>query len=85
MTYFVYLLQCADNSFYCGYTKDLNRRIKQHNSSDKGAKYTRAKRPVTLKYFEEFSTLNETLKREYKLKQLTHLQKKLLVKKAYNK
>jgi putative endonuclease len=79
MTYYVYLLQCSDKSFYCGYTNNLERRIKQHNNSEKGAKYTRAKRPNTLKYFEKFSTLREALKREYKIKQLTHLEKKLLI------
>ncbi len=80
MPYFVYFLQCADESLYCGYTKDLSRRLNEHNDSKKGAKYTRAKRPVTLVYFEEYATLSEALKREYQLKQLSNQAKQALIK-----
>ncbi len=79
MPYFVYFLQCADQSLYCGYTKDLSRRIKEHNDSKKGAKYTRAKRPVVLVYSEEYATLSEALRREYQLKQLSNQAKKALI------
>ena len=50
--YFVYLLKCADDTLYCGYTNNLEERIKSHNSSEKGAKYTKTRRPVNLYYFE---------------------------------
>ncbi len=80
MPYYVYIVQCIDNTYYCGYTKDLKQRIKHHNNSSKGAKYTNSKRPVILKYFEKHLTLSKALKREYKLKKLTHLEKENLVK-----
>ena len=80
MPYFVYFLECADHSMYCGYTTDLSRRIVEHNDSKKGAKYTRAKRPVTLVYFEEYATLSEALKREHQLKQLSNQEKQVLIK-----
>lgn len=64
---------------YCGYTKDLSRRIIEHNDSKKGAKYTRAKRPVVLVYSEEYATLSEALRREYQLKQLSNQAKQALI------
>lgn len=64
---------------YCGYTKDLSRRIIEHNDSKKGAKYTRAKRPVVLVYSEEYTTLSEALRREYQLKQLSNQAKQALI------
>lgn len=82
MPYFVYLLQCSDNSYYCGYTTDLKKRLEHHNTSTKGAKYTRTKRPTILKYFEKFATLSGALKREYAIKQLSHLQKETLAKRS---
>ncbi len=82
MTYFVYIAQCADKTYYCGYTTDIKRRETEHNSSKKGAKYTHNKRPITIKYFEEYQTLSESLKREYQLKKLTHTEKAQLTKSA---
>ncbi len=79
MPYFVYLVQCADQSLYCGYTKDLKRRVAEHNDSKKGAKYTRAKRPVELVYAEAHATLSEALKREYQIKRLTSHGKRALI------
>lgn len=79
MPYFVYLVQCADQSLYCGYTKDLQRRVDEHNDSKKGSKYTRAKRPVQLVYSEEYATLSEALKREYQIKQLSSQAKQALI------
>jgi len=81
MAFFAYIAQCADGAYYCGYTKNLNRRIEEHNDSKKGAKSLRGKKPITLKYFEEYETLSEALKREYHLKKLTHQQKSDLIKK----
>jgi putative endonuclease len=66
--YFVYMLQCADNSLYVGFTTNLERRLKQHNESKQGAHYTKIRRPVTLKYSESFKTLSAALKREAEIK-----------------
>ena len=82
MSYFVYVLKCADGTFYTGYTTDLSRRILEHNSSNLGAKYTRGRRPVVLKYFKEFKTLSEALKYEYYLKTLSREEKKNLINKG---
>ncbi len=79
-SYFVYLLQCADSTFYSGYTTNLDRRLNQHNSSAKGAKYTSGRRPVVLKYFEKHQNLSSALKREHQLKKLTHQEKSNLAK-----
>jgi putative endonuclease len=78
MSYYVYLIKCKDNSYYCGYTTNLKRRVQEHNQSDKGAKYTSGRRPVKLKYSEEFQSLSKALKREYEIKQLTHKEKEAL-------
>lgn len=73
--YFVYILKCADESLYTGIATDIQRRLDEHNNSDKGAKYTRVRRPVNLLYSEEFPNRSEAQKREYFLKQLTKSQK----------
>lgn len=76
----MYILECADGSFYTGKTFDLEKRLKAHNGKLKGgAKYTRQRRPVMLKYFEKFETQTEALKREYTLKQLNRKEKEELV------
>jgi len=75
MAYYVYLLECSDNTYYCGYTTDLKRRIREHNQSNKGAKYTSGRKPVTLKYYEEYDNLTKALKREYEIKKLTRKEK----------
>lgn len=72
--YFVYIVQCKDETFYTGYTVDLSRRIDAHNSS-RGAKYTRGRTPVKLVYSEEFRSINEALKRERNIKSMTRKQK----------
>ncbi|MBQ6415660.1 MAG: GIY-YIG nuclease family protein [Butyrivibrio sp.] len=80
MEYYSYMVRCADGSFYCGYTNDLEKRIKTHNSG-KGAKYTRARLPVALVYYEKFQTKEEAMSREWHLKRLTHSQKEKLANK----
>jgi putative endonuclease len=65
-----YLLQCSDNTLYCGITNNLTRRIKQHNNGT-GAKYTRGRGPVILIKFWIFPTKGEALSFEYKVKQLS--------------
>ncbi|MCK5288830.1 MAG: GIY-YIG nuclease family protein [Candidatus Omnitrophica bacterium] len=75
----VYILECKDRTYYTGYTNDLERRIKEHNDNKRGAKYTRYKRPVKLVWNKEYRYLSYAMKAEYRIKQLTRLQKKKLV------
>ena len=65
----VYILECSDGTLYTGWTNNLEKRIKEHNSG-KGAKYTRGRLPVMLKYHEVFSTKEEAMKREYAIKKM---------------
>lgn len=78
-SHFVYILECADSTLYVGYTKDLDRRVAEHNNAKTGAKYTKARRPVVLKYFESYETLSEALKREAQLKKLSRAEKLTLL------
>ena len=73
------MVRCSDGTFYTGYTNDLKRRISEHNSSEKSAKYTRGRRPVKLIYSEKHPTLSSALKREWELKKLTRTEKEKLV------
>lgn len=75
---YTYILKCSDDTLYCGWTNDLEKRIKTHNEG-KGAKYTRSRLPVTLVYFEEFATSVEAQKREYEIKQLSRARKLALI------
>ena len=77
--YFVYLLECADGTFYCGSTTDLERRLDEHNTSLKGASYTRGRRPVTLRYSEICASRSDAQKREAQLKKLTRKEKEKLL------
>lgn len=78
-TWFVYLLRCNDNSLYAGITTDIERRLHQHNHTKLGAKYTRAKRPVTLAFIESATDKSSASKREYQLRKLTKTSKEQLV------
>jgi len=77
--HFAYMVICKDNTIYSGYSVDPYKREEVHNSG-KGAKYTRARLPVKLVYFEEFSDKKEALKREIELKKYSHSQKEDLIK-----
>lgn len=77
---YVYILKCADNSLYTGWTNNLEKRIKAH-SNGKGAKYTKARLPIELVYFEEYEDKREAMKREYAIKQLKRKEKLELIKK----
>ena len=74
---FVYLLACADGSLYCGWTNDVERRLRAH-SAGRGAKYTKSRLPVRLVYLESFETKRQALSREWHLKRLTHREKEAL-------
>ncbi|WP_247003535.1 GIY-YIG nuclease family protein [Halosolutus gelatinilyticus] len=74
----VYVLECADGTLYTGYTTDLDRRVDEHNAGD-GAKYTRGRMPVELRYHERFETRSAAMSREYEIKQLTRSAKERLL------
>jgi len=79
--YYAYMLRCKDNSIYSGFTVDIDKRVETHNSG-KGAKYTRARLPVKLEYYEEFDDKKEALKREREFKKFTHTEKERIIKNA---
>lgn len=81
--HFVYILRCSDNSLYTGYTVDISRRLQEHNTGKRGAKYTRSRRPCVLVYTEEFSSKSDALRRECSIKKMSKLEKERLVSK-YN-
>ena len=76
--HYIYILRCADDTLYTGWTTDVERRVAVHNSG-KGAKYTRARLPVELVYTEEFDDKVEAQKREYAIKQLTREEKEDII------
>ena len=77
MEHYAYIVECADHTYYCGYTNDLEKRIKTHNLG-RGAKYTKPRLPVVLVYYEIFQTKEEAMSREWHLKRLSHDEKKKL-------
>ncbi len=77
-THHVYILECADGTFYTGYTTDPQRRVAEHNAGD-GAKYTRGRTPVKLVYTEAYTDRSTAMAREYEIKQLTHTEKEQLI------
>ena len=76
---YTYMVQCADGSLYTGWTNCLSKRLKAHNESKSGAKYTRTKRPVKLVDYEGYETKEEAMGREYAIKQLTRKEKLQLI------
>lgn len=78
--WFVYMVRCADNSLYTGVAKDVARRVEEHNNNDQlGAKYTRARRPVSLVYQETCADRSAACKRESAIKQLSKDAKESLI------
>lgn len=75
---YTYIVKCSDGTFYTGWTNDLTRRMEAHNQG-RGAKYTKARRPVTLIYYETFETKEEAMKREYAIKRLSREEKEELI------
>lgn len=75
---YVYIVECKDGTYYTGWTNNLDKRLKDHNAG-KGAKYTRARRPVSLVYHEEFRTKEEAMRREYAMKRMTRNEKNKLI------
>ena len=79
MSYYIYILKCSDETLYTGITTDLIRRLDEHNNSDKGAKYTKLRRPVKLVYSEPSEDRSSASKREYVIKKLSRLKKLELI------
>ncbi len=77
MSAYCYLLECADGSYYCGWAKDLQRRVAMHQKG-KGARYTRMKAPVALVYYEEVADRKAAMLREIEIKRMTHTHKRKL-------
>jgi len=77
--HYIYILECNDETYYTGYTNDLQKRVLTHNKG-KGAKYTRCRLPVRLIYFEEHGSKIDGMKREYQIKRMTRKQKEKLIK-----
>ena len=77
--YFVYVVECADKTLYTGVTTDLTRRVGEHNTSTKGAKYTRARRPVRLVYSHRYKTRSAAQIAESTIKKLSRAQKMQLI------
>lgn len=73
--YYLYILKCKDKTLYTGITVDLVRRVREHNSSRLGSKYTAARRPVKLVYAKKFRNRSAVAKAEYRIKQLSKREK----------
>jgi putative endonuclease len=83
MPFFCYILECADGSYYTGWSTDPGRREQQHNAG-KGARYTRLHRPVHLVYVEEQPDRSSAMRRERAIKTMQHSRKKALVDRVKN-
>ena len=78
---YTYLVKCADNTLYCGWTNHLEKRMEAHNQG-KGAKYTKTRRPVELVYYESYPTKEEAMRREVQIKKLSRKNKLFLIEKS---
>lgn len=74
----VYVLECADGTYYTGYTTDLDRRVEEHNE-EQAAKYTRGRTPVEVIHVETYDSRGAALSREHEIKSLTRVEKERLV------
>ena len=79
--YYVYILQTADNTLYCGFTDDVEKRFEAHKNGN-GAKYTRSHKPVKIVYTRQFDTKSDAMKEEYRIKKLSRLNKLKLINKT---
>jgi putative endonuclease len=78
--YYVYIVECADRSYYTGVTNDLEGRLFQHNSGENSKSYTFSRRPVTLKYYEHYNNINNAIAREKQFKGWSRKKKEALFK-----
>lgn len=77
--WYLYVVLCSDQTLYTGISTEVDRRLNEHNASLKGAKYTRARRPVELVYCMEYKNRSEAQKAEYKFKKMTKKQKEEII------
>jgi predicted GIY-YIG superfamily endonuclease len=80
-SYYVYILLCADGSFYTGYTNNPANRFVEH-SKGRGARYTKMHKPNGIAYLQSLKTRSEAMKRERQIKTFTHEQKRHLIENA---
>lgn len=78
MKNYTYILRCSDGTLYTGWTNDIEKRLKDHNSG-RGAKYTRGRLPAELVHLEIFATKEEAMSREYEIKRLSRIKKEKLI------
>lgn len=79
MSFYVYILECSDKTYYVGCTNNLEKRLHEHNHTKKAARYTKMRRPVTLLYREELGTFLDARRREIEIKSWTRGKKEKLV------
>jgi putative endonuclease len=82
MKWFLYILRCADDTLYVGVTTNMSRRLNEHNTSNKGAKYTKHRRPVKLVYHTQYEDRSSAQKAEYKFRKLTRKRKEEIINEA---
>ena len=83
--YFVYILKCADGTYYTGFTSDLHIRFEEHQKGTFKNSYTYSRRPVSLVFFEKFTNPNLVIATEKQLKKWSKAKKEALISKAYHK
>lgn len=77
--WYIYIVECPDKTLYTGITTHIDKRIKAHNSSNEGAKYTRGRRPVKVVYLSEIKNRSDSLKEEARIKKLSKKEKLKLI------
>ena len=77
--WFLYVVRCNDDTLYTGVTTDVTRRVNEHNSSPRGSKYTKARRPAELVYWIDFEDRSAAQKAEFKFKKLSKQEKETII------
>ena len=77
--WYTYVVKCKDNTLYTGVTTDIGRRLIEHNETNRGAKYTKKRRPVELVYWSEHQNRSEAQREEWRIKQLSKKEKEQLI------
>jgi len=78
-TWYTYIVQCADGTYYTGITTGLSRRLNEHNNTNRGAKYTKTRRPVELVFYCEYPNRSLAQREEFRIKKLSRVEKALLI------
>ena len=77
--FYVYILKCSDNTFYTGLTSNIDQRLQEHLDGKYKGSYTYSRRPLTLEFFAEFSTINQALSKEKQIKNWSQKKKRALI------